>query len=143
MTFRFVSNVDGMALARATRGLDAAETLFVISPKTFTTLETMTNAHSARAWALGGLAANRPSPGISWPLLLPVCIHPGLEPAPVWFVDRSGLVHAPSPKTNRQAAGAQPSRWVRQREWGGETYQLDLRRVIPVMLLNGLASSSC
>jgi glucose-6-phosphate isomerase len=55
MTFRFVSNVDGTDLVEATRDLDAAETLFVVSSKTFTTLETMTNAHSARAWALDRL----------------------------------------------------------------------------------------
>jgi glucose-6-phosphate isomerase len=52
LTFRFVSNVDGTDIAEATRDLDAEETLFVISSKTFTTLETMTNAHSARVWAL-------------------------------------------------------------------------------------------
>jgi glucose-6-phosphate isomerase len=52
LTFRFVSNIDGTDFAEATRDLDAAETLFVISSKTFTTLETMTNAHTARAWAL-------------------------------------------------------------------------------------------
>ena len=55
MTFRFVSNVDGTDFAEATRDLDAEETLFVISSKTFTTLETMTNAHSAREWALATL----------------------------------------------------------------------------------------
>src|SRR6185437_13806588 len=55
MTFRFVSNVDGTDFVEATRDLDAAETLFIISSKTFTTLETMTNAHSARDWALRGL----------------------------------------------------------------------------------------
>jgi glucose-6-phosphate isomerase len=55
MTFRFVSNVDGTDFAEAVRDLDAAETLFVISSKTFTTLETMTNAHSARHWLLSGL----------------------------------------------------------------------------------------
>ncbi len=55
MTFRFVSNVDGADFAEATRDLDAAETLFIISSKTFTTLETMTNAHTARAWALATL----------------------------------------------------------------------------------------
>jgi glucose-6-phosphate isomerase len=55
MTFRFVSNVDGTDLVEATRDLDPAETLFVISSKTFTTLETMTNAESARAWSLRGL----------------------------------------------------------------------------------------
>jgi glucose-6-phosphate isomerase len=55
MTFRFVSNVDGTDFVEATRDLDAAETLFVISSKTFTTLETMTNAHSARDWALASL----------------------------------------------------------------------------------------
>ncbi len=58
MTFRFVSNVDGTDLVEATRDLDAAETLFVISSKTFTTLETMTNAESARAWALRGLGGD-------------------------------------------------------------------------------------
>jgi glucose-6-phosphate isomerase len=52
MTFRFVSNVDGTDFAEATRDLDAAETLFIVSSKTFTTLETMTNAQSARAWSL-------------------------------------------------------------------------------------------
>jgi glucose-6-phosphate isomerase len=55
MRFRFVSNVDGTDFAEATRDLDAAETLFLISSKTFTTLETMTNAHTARAWALAAL----------------------------------------------------------------------------------------
>ena len=52
LTFRFVSNVDGTDFAEAVRDLDAEETLFIISSKTFTTLETMTNAHSARTWAL-------------------------------------------------------------------------------------------
>ena len=52
MTFRFVSNVDGTDFAEATRDLDPAETLFIISSKTFTTLETMTNAHTARDWCL-------------------------------------------------------------------------------------------
>src|SRR5215218_5957065 len=58
MTFRFVSNVDGTDFAEATRDLDPAETLFVVSSKTFTTLETMTNAHTARAWALGALGSD-------------------------------------------------------------------------------------
>jgi len=52
LNFRFVSNVDGTDIAEATRDLDAEETLFIISSKTFTTLETMTNAHTARVWAL-------------------------------------------------------------------------------------------
>ncbi len=52
LTFRFVSNIDGTDFAEATRDLDAEETLFIISSKTFTTLETMTNAHTARAWVL-------------------------------------------------------------------------------------------
>jgi glucose-6-phosphate isomerase len=55
ITFRFVSNVDGTDFVEATRDLDPAETLFIISSKTFTTLETMTNAHSARKWAVDGL----------------------------------------------------------------------------------------
>jgi glucose-6-phosphate isomerase len=52
MTFRFVSNVDGTDFAEATWDLDPAETLFIVSSKTFTTLETMTNAHTAREWLL-------------------------------------------------------------------------------------------
>ncbi|MGA2128080.1 MAG: glucose-6-phosphate isomerase [Xanthobacteraceae bacterium] len=55
MTFRFVSNVDGTDFAEAVRDLDPAETLFIVSSKTFTTLETMTNAHTARDWTLRGL----------------------------------------------------------------------------------------
>src|SRR6516162_9953727 len=58
MTFRFVSNVDGTDLAEAVRDLDPAETLFIASSKTFTTLETMTNAESARQWLLAGLGAD-------------------------------------------------------------------------------------
>ncbi|MDI3565056.1 glucose-6-phosphate isomerase [Bradyrhizobium sp. Arg816] len=58
MTFRFVSNVDGTDFAETTRDLDPAETLFVISSKTFTTLETMTNAGSARNWSLAGLGGD-------------------------------------------------------------------------------------
>jgi glucose-6-phosphate isomerase len=58
MTFRFVSNVDGTDLVEATCDLDAAETLFIISSKTFTTLETMTNAHTARDWSLRGLGGD-------------------------------------------------------------------------------------
>jgi glucose-6-phosphate isomerase len=55
MTFRFVSNVDGTDFAEATRDLDPEETLFIVSSKTFTTLETVTNAHTARRWALDAL----------------------------------------------------------------------------------------
>ena len=55
LTFRFVSNVDGTDFFEATHDLDAEETLFIISSKTFTTLETMTNAHSARTWSLAKL----------------------------------------------------------------------------------------
>src|SRR3954454_9623302 len=58
MTFRFVSNVDGTDLTEATRDLDPAETLFIVSSKTFTTLETMTNASSARQWLLAGLGGD-------------------------------------------------------------------------------------
>ena len=60
MTFRFVSNVDGTDFAEAVRDLDPAETLFIVSSKTFTTLETMTNAHTARDWLLAGLKARKP-----------------------------------------------------------------------------------
>jgi glucose-6-phosphate isomerase len=61
MTFRFVSNVDGTDFAEAAQDLDPAETLFIVSSKTFTTLETMTNAHSARAWLLAGLGGDEKS----------------------------------------------------------------------------------
>jgi glucose-6-phosphate isomerase len=61
MQFRFVSNVDGTDFAEAVQDLDAAETLFIVSSKTFTTLETMTNAHSARDWALAGLGGDEKS----------------------------------------------------------------------------------
>ena len=59
LTFRFVSNVDGTDFAEATHDLDPAETLFIISSKTFTTLETMTNAASAREWSLAGLGGDK------------------------------------------------------------------------------------
>jgi glucose-6-phosphate isomerase len=58
MQFRFVSNVDGADLVEALHGFDAAETLFIVSSKTFTTLETLTNARSARAWLLGALGGD-------------------------------------------------------------------------------------
>ena len=59
MTFRFVSNVDGNDFAEKTRDLSPEETLFIISSKTFTTLETMTNAHTARDWSLAGLGGDQ------------------------------------------------------------------------------------
>jgi glucose-6-phosphate isomerase len=58
MTFRFISNIDGTDFAEAVRDLDPAETLFIVSSKTFTTLETMTNAQTARAWSLKGLGGD-------------------------------------------------------------------------------------
>ncbi len=61
MTFRFVSNVDGTDFAEAVRDLDASETLFIVSSKTFATLETMTNARAARAWSLAGLGGDEKS----------------------------------------------------------------------------------
>jgi len=61
MTFRFVSNIDGTDFAEAVRDLDPSETLFIVSSKTFTTLETMTNAHTARAWSLAGLGGDEAS----------------------------------------------------------------------------------
>jgi glucose-6-phosphate isomerase len=59
MTFRFVSNVDGTDFTEAVRDLDPAETLFIVSSKTFTTLETMTNAQTAREWLLAGLKGEK------------------------------------------------------------------------------------
>ena len=68
MTFRFVSNADGTDFEEATRDLDPEETLFIISSKTFTTLETMTNAHTARdVGAERRCTMKKPSPGTSWP----------------------------------------------------------------------------
>ena len=61
MTFRFVSNVDGTDFAEAVQDLDPAETLFIVSSKTFTTLETMTNAQTARSWSLKGLGGDEKS----------------------------------------------------------------------------------
>ena len=61
LTFRFVSNVDGTDFAEAVRDLSPEETLFIVSSKTFTTLETMTNAHTARAWSLAGLGGDEKS----------------------------------------------------------------------------------
>ena len=58
LNFRFVSNVDGTDFAEAVHGLDPAETLFIVSSKTFTTLETMTNARTARGWTLAGLGGD-------------------------------------------------------------------------------------
>jgi glucose-6-phosphate isomerase len=58
MTFRFVSNIDGTDFAEAVHGLDPAETLFIVSSKTFTTLETMTNAQTSRDWLLEGLGGD-------------------------------------------------------------------------------------
>ncbi len=59
LTLRFVSNVDGTDLVEATRDLDAAETLFIVSSKTFTTLETLTNAHAARQWVVAELGDDK------------------------------------------------------------------------------------
>jgi glucose-6-phosphate isomerase len=58
MTFRFVSNIDGTDFVESVRNLDPSETLFIVSSKTFTTLETMTNAQTARAWSLAGMAGD-------------------------------------------------------------------------------------
>ncbi len=61
MTFRFVSNIDGTDFAEAVQDLDPSETLFIVSSKTFTTLETMTNAETARAWSIKGLGGAKES----------------------------------------------------------------------------------
>jgi glucose-6-phosphate isomerase len=61
MTFRFVSNVDGTDFAEAVQDVDPAETLFIVSSKTFTTLETMTNAQTARQWSLAGFGGDEPA----------------------------------------------------------------------------------
>src|SRR3989441_11103877 len=61
MTFRVVSNIDGTDFAEAVHDLAPSETLFIVSSQTFTTLETMTNAHTARAWSLAGLGDDQNS----------------------------------------------------------------------------------
>src|SRR6266404_9176931 len=61
MTFRFVSNIDGTDLAEAVRDLDPSKTLFIVSSKTFTTLETVTNAQTARSWLVSGLGGDAKS----------------------------------------------------------------------------------
>jgi glucose-6-phosphate isomerase len=61
MTFRFISNIDSTDFAEAVRDLDPSETIFIVSSKTFTTLETMTNAHTARAWSVEGLGGDEKS----------------------------------------------------------------------------------
>jgi len=61
MTFRFVTNIDGSDFVESVRDLDPSETLFIVCSKSFTTLETMTNAHSARAWLLAGLGGDNKS----------------------------------------------------------------------------------
>jgi glucose-6-phosphate isomerase len=61
LTFRFISNIDGTDFAEAVQDLDPAETLFIVSSKTFTTLETMTNAQTARSWSLRGLGGDEKS----------------------------------------------------------------------------------
>lgn len=61
LTFRFVSNIDGTDFAEAVQDLDPSETLFIVASKTFTTLETMTNAHTARDWSLAGLGGDETS----------------------------------------------------------------------------------
>ena len=59
LTMRFVSNIDGNEFVEATRDLDPAETLFIVSSKTFTTLGTLTNAHSARDWCIDALGSEQ------------------------------------------------------------------------------------
>jgi glucose-6-phosphate isomerase len=61
LTFRFISNIDDSDFAEAVHDLDPSETIFIVSSKTFTTLETMTNAHTARAWSLAGLGGDEKS----------------------------------------------------------------------------------
>lgn len=61
LTFRFISNIDGTDFAEAVQDLDPSETLFIVASKTFTTLETMTNAHTARDWSLAGLGGDETS----------------------------------------------------------------------------------
>ena len=73
LTFRFVSNVDGIDFVEATRDLDPAETLFIVSSKTFTTLETMTNAQSARDWLLKRSRRRRESRGEAFRRRLDQC----------------------------------------------------------------------
>ena len=86
MTFRFVSNVDGTDFAEATRDLDPAETLFIVSSKTFTTLETMTNAHTARAWSLAAPRRTRRR----WPSTSSPC-RPTSRPCAKFGIDPANM----------------------------------------------------
>lgn len=78
----FVSNIDGAQLTGVLRNLDPATTLFIIASKTFTTQETLTNAHSVRAWFLEKGVTKQQLPVISWrsPLILPQCSNSGSLP---------------------------------------------------------------
>ena len=79
LTFRFVSNIDGTDFVEATRDLDPAETLFIVSSKTFTTLETMTNAQTARDWLLKGLGGEKAAVARHF-----VCFHERRESLRLW-----------------------------------------------------------
>ncbi len=112
MTFRFVSNVNGTDFAEATRDLDPARTLFVIASKTFTTLETMTNAHTARDWLLRGLGAG----------------------------DDATARHFVALLTNRekvQAFGIDPANMFEFWDWVGGRYSMDSAIGLSTMLAIG------
>jgi glucose-6-phosphate isomerase len=112
LAFRFVSNVDATDLVEATRDLDPAETLFIVSSKSFTTLETMTNAHSARTWLLEG------------------------------FGDAAGAVarHFVAVSTNREAVaqfGIDPANMLGFWDWVGGRYSMDSAIGLSTMLAIG------
>src|SRR5580765_5709263 len=86
MTFRFVSNVDGTDFAEAVQDLAPAETLFIISSKTFTTLETMTNAHSARAWSVQALSGDEKSVAKHF-----VAVSPNAEQVSAFGIDTANM----------------------------------------------------
>jgi glucose-6-phosphate isomerase len=100
IAFRFVSNVDGTDFAEKTRDLDPEETLFVISSKTFATLETMTNARTAREWALAGLGGEE-APSTS---------------SPSQPTRRRSRASASTPKTcsDSGSGSAAATRWIRR-----------------------------
>jgi glucose-6-phosphate isomerase len=112
LTFRFVSNVDGTDFAEAVQDLDPSETLFIISSKTFTTLETMTNAHTARDWSLAGLGGS----------------------------ERSVAKHFVAVSTNREGVekfGIDPSNMFEFWDWVGGRYSMDSAIGLSTMLAVG------
>jgi glucose-6-phosphate isomerase len=128
LTVRFVSNVDGTDVWQATRDLDPAETLFVVCSKTFTTLETLTNARTARAWLVGGLGA----PGGS-----------GVSPVETAGARRAVAKHFVAVSTNAAKVaefGIDPANMFGFWDWVGGRYSVDSAIGLSLMIAIGPAA---